>query len=61
MQAQRLREIPRADMPGFVPSERNRQMNAKYDALCRSEDVFRQAAEEGRNLYDADVQQGTGG
>ena len=56
----RLQETPRADMPGFVPSERNQQMNAKYQELRRSEEAFRKAAQEGRKLYDADVQPMTG-
>ena len=54
---QRLRETPRADMPGFVPSERNQQMNAKYNDLRRSEEAFREAVHEGRKLYDAEVQE----
>ena len=49
---ERLKERPRADMEGFVPSERHRQMLRKYAAQLEEEAANRRAAEEGVKRYD---------
>jgi hypothetical protein len=49
---QRLKETPRADMDGFLPCEKDRQANAKYDALQKCEVERRKAILEGRKVYD---------
>lgn len=51
-----LRTTPRADMPGFIPSAQDQKRTARYEELRRTEEAFREAAQKGRKLYDADVQ-----
>ncbi|MCC8062985.1 MAG: hypothetical protein LIO68_07080, partial [Rikenellaceae bacterium] len=48
----RLRERPRADMEGFVPSERHQRMLRKYAAQLEEETANRRAAEAGEKRYD---------
>lgn len=50
---QRLEEIPRADMEGFVPCEVDRRANAKYNALQECEIIRRKAISEGEKVYDS--------
>ncbi|MFC1760737.1 sialate O-acetylesterase [Planctomycetota bacterium] len=54
--AENLRITPRADMPGFLPSERDQKRTARYEELSSKELAFRKAIREGRKLYDADMQ-----
>ena len=51
-----LKATPRADMPGFIPSVSDQKRTVRYDELRRTEEAFRKAVQEGRKLYDADVQ-----
>ena len=49
---QRLKEHPRADMVGFVPSERHQEMLRKYAAQLEEEQANRQAVVQGEKRYD---------
>lgn len=49
---ERLKERPRADMEGFVPSERHQQMLRKYAAQLEEEAANRAAVEAGGKRYD---------
>lgn len=49
---QRLKEHPRADMKGFVPSQRHQEMLRKYAAQLEEEVANRQAVEAGQKRYD---------
>ncbi|SUE34607.1 hypothetical protein [Rikenella microfusus] len=48
----RLKGRPRADMEGFVPSERHREMLRKYAAQLEEEIANRRAVETGGKRYD---------
>ena len=50
--AERLKQVPRADMDGFVPCEKDRQRDAKYDARADIEKRNREAIRTGRKVYD---------
>ncbi len=47
-----LKKLPRADMDGFVPCEKDRQRNAKYDSRAEVERRNREAIRAGRKAYD---------
>jgi hypothetical protein len=49
---EQLRKRPRADMPGFVPCERDLEHNKKYAARQAIEARNRKALAEGRKEYD---------
>lgn len=49
---ERLKERPRADMEGFVPGERHREMLRKYAAQLEEETANRRAIETGAKRYD---------
>ena len=48
----RLKEHPRADIEGFVPSERHQEMLRKYAAQLEEEQANRQAVVQGEKRYD---------
>ncbi len=50
--AVRLREHPRADMPGFVPCQKDLERLKKYDYRRSEELRFRQAIQNGKKVYD---------
>jgi len=50
--AKRLKEKPRADMDGFVPCEKDREREAKYQARLAEELRVYAAIREGRRVYD---------
>ena len=50
--ADRLRERPRADMPGFIPCEKDREREAKYAYRHREELRFREAIRRGEKTWD---------
>ena len=54
--ARRLEKTPRADMPGFKPSEIDQQRLEKYIRRKKIEDANRQAIRTGKKLYDRDHQ-----
>ena len=49
-----LQILPRADMDGFVPCEKDRQRLQKYNRRTRIELDNRKAIREGRRMYDRD-------
>jgi hypothetical protein len=49
---EQLKRIPRADMEGFVPCQKDRERNAKYDARAAVERRNREAIRTGRKVYD---------
>jgi hypothetical protein len=51
---EQLQKLPRADMDGFVPCEKDRERLAKYDLRAQIERDNRKAILEGRKLYDKD-------
>lgn len=51
-----LESTPRADMPGFVPSQNDINRSARYEELRKVEAAYRQAIREGKKLYDTDMQ-----
>lgn len=51
-----LKKTPRADMPGFKPSEAVLKRIERYEELRRAEAAFRKALREGDKLYDTDIQ-----
>lgn len=54
--AQRMEQRPRADMPGFVPSEACKAREDRYRERARIEDINRQAIREGRRHYGDGVE-----
>ena len=50
--AERLIQRPRADMPGFVPCEKDLEREAKYEYRHREELRFREAIRRGEKAYD---------
>lgn len=51
---ERLKEKPRADMPGFKPSEFCDMQLKKYDHLQKMEEKVQKARIEGKKVYDRD-------
>jgi hypothetical protein len=51
-----LKTTPRADMPGFVPAADGLQRTARYEEQRLKEAAFRAAIQDGRKLYDTDVE-----
>jgi len=51
-----LQKVPRADMDGFVPCEKDRQRLAKYDRRADIERENRKAILTGKKLYDKDFE-----
>jgi hypothetical protein len=51
---EQLQKVPRADMDGFVPCEKDRQRLEKYDRRVQIEAENRKAILEGKKLYDKD-------
>ncbi len=51
--ADMLKKTPRADMPGFSPSDADRARNQKYLARRKTEQSIRQAISDGKKIYDA--------
>ncbi|MBP5226530.1 MAG: hypothetical protein J6336_04015 [Kiritimatiellae bacterium] len=51
--AERLKQTPRADMEGFVPCEKDREREAKYQRRLAEERRVYQAIREGREVFDA--------
>jgi len=54
--AKRLKEKPRADMAGFVPCEKDREREAKYQARLDEERRVYAAIRTGQNVYDPGLQ-----
>ncbi len=52
---EQLESAPRADMPGFVPCEKDRQRVAKYEQRAAIELSCREAIRAGRKVYDDKV------
>jgi hypothetical protein len=50
---QRLQEVPRADMAGFVPCEQHREQLDKYNLRMEQEEENRRAISEGREYYES--------
>jgi len=51
---EQLKKVPRGDMDGFLPCEKDRERLAKYDDRARIEMENRKAIREDRRLYDRD-------
>jgi len=52
---EQLRKMPRADMGGFVPCEKDRERVAKYEKRQEIEKRNREAIDKGRKIYDRDL------
>ena len=53
MGQQRLLDVPRADMEGFVPCEQHRVQLDKYNVRLKYEEENRKAISEGRTYYES--------
>jgi uncharacterized protein YjhX (UPF0386 family) len=53
--AERLKQTPRNDMPGYVPGPRDAQRLARYQELSERERANRQAALAGEKRYDPGI------
>ena len=53
---EQLQKVPRADMDGFVPCEKDRQRLAKYEKRVQIELANRKAIMNGKKLYDTDFE-----
>jgi hypothetical protein len=53
--AEALKKTPRADMPGFVPSEQDQLRTKRYESSRQIEADFREAVRTGGKLYDTDI------
>jgi len=53
---EQLQKMPRADMDGFVPCEKDRQRLEKYHRRAEIELKNREAIRQGKKLYDKDFQ-----
>lgn len=51
---EQLKKLPRADMAGFVPCEKDLERNAKYTYLMEAEGKFREAISRNKKVYDRD-------
>lgn len=58
--AETLKATPRADMPGFVPSDSDLQRTKRYEELRMVENAYRDALRKGIKQYDVDMNTLTG-